>query len=503
MITRVLTAFPWGMEAKRVEVQIDLVPGVPAFLLVGLAGASLREASVRVRAALANSGLPFPRKRITINLAPAELRKEGAGLELAVAVGVVLANLSRAAPPQSLFYGQLALDGTIQHVEGVLVVARWMREHGLRTLFVAAADAAEASLAEGLTVLPCQNIRQVVDHLIGKQPIKPCSGDPPHPEVVSKGVDLAEVCGQVSGRRALEVAAAGAHHLLMTGPPGAGKTLLASCLPSILPPLTVEQALQLAQIRSLLGELDHAHPLDWRRPFRGPHHSISGAGLIGGGVRLARPGEISRALHGVLFLDELAEFPAHLLQQLRQPLEQARVDLVRAGGMVSYPCRFQLVAATNPCPCGWLGDAERRCRCTINAVESYRKGLSGPLLDRIDLQITIPRMPLAELEGAGGEASERVRQRVMRAQELQQQRQGMLNSALNAKALRQYAPLTSPVRTTLQRWANAKSFSARAYHRAWRVARSLADLEERTEIGEEQVMESLSYRMSEWSAAAR
>ena len=495
-----MTALVKGLHGRLVEVQVDVSPSLPRFTLVGLAAASVREARERVAAALRHSGLPMPQRRITVNLAPAELRKEGSGLDLPIAVGVALAALDRPSPARAVFVGELALDGTIRHVDGVLVIARAVRAGGMTSLFVPEADAAEAALADGLEVLACRSLAQVLAHLTGEDRIDPYAPAPHGSKPAPITSDLAEVCGQGSGRRALEVAAAGGHHLLLMGPPGAGKTMLARCLPGILPPLDREEAVEVAQVRSVLGELERGRPLDWRRPFRAPHHSVSTAGLVGGGPGLAIPGEISRADHGVLFLDELAEFPQRTLQALRQPLEQGRIVLTRRSGTVAYPARFQLVAATNPCPCGRLGDLERPCRCGGTAVQAYLRGLSGPLLDRIDLQVTVPRVPLDALQATGGEGSEAVRERVLRARATQLRRQGGLNAGLRPRDLHVHAALPPGARKALQRWASARGLSARGFHRAWRVARTLADLEQAEPIDEHHVLEALGYRIDEPAA---
>jgi magnesium chelatase family protein len=492
-----------GFDVRTIEVQADIAHGGAKFFLVGLAATSVKEARERVRSAIKNSGLEFPGQRLTVNLAPAELRKEGSALDLPIAVAIALARAGKTAPPRTAFLGELALDGAVRHVDGVLVAARGLRGLGFERIFVPAADAAEAALVDGLVVTPCANLKAVVLHLLGVETIEPqaSSGAEAGANTGAWEHDLAEVHGQEEGRRALEIAAAGGHHLLFSGPPGAGKTMLARCLPGILPPLELDEALEVAQVRSLLGELPGSQPLDWTRPFRAPHHGVSSAGLIGGGAGIALPGEISRSHHGVLFLDELAEFQAPVLQALRQPLETGRVTITRSGGSVSYPAHFTLVAATNPCPCGWAGDSVRSCRCSPGAIDSYQRRLSGPLLDRIDLRVGIRRVKLETLASEPtGEGSAAVRDRVVAARRRQIDRQGCLNAQLKPARLRKLAALEAASRRTLERWSEQRGLTARGFHRAWRVARTAADLEGSDQIREHHILEALGYRLQDVAA---
>lgn len=500
MVASALSCLLRGLDVQLVEVQADAGPGKVGFNLTGLAGNDVKDSRERVRSAIRNSGARFPDQRLIVNLAPAELRKEGAAFDLPIAVAIALAEARQAAPRSTAFLGQLDLDGSLRHVNGVLPAARALRAAGIESLVLPAADAAEAALVEDLRVLPAASLQEVLGHLSGESSLTPREHAIPAQSDPAGADDLAEVHGQEAAKRALEIAAAGGHHLLMSGPPGAGKTMLARCLPGILPPLSFDEALEVSQVESVLGTLE-GHPLRWERPFRSPHHSISTAGLVGGGSSLARPGEVSRAHHGVLFLDELAEFSAASLQALRQPLEEGRVTITRALGAVTYPARFQLVAATNPCPCGWLGSEAGRCRCAAQAIDAYRRGISGPLLDRIDLRVNVSRPPLAALGTApAGEPSAGVRQRVIAARQRQLARQGSVNGTLKAAALRQHAPLGA-ARPLLARWASERGLSARGFNRCWRVARTIADLAGREAIEAEDVLEALGYRIDIAAAA--
>ncbi|MDH1053990.1 YifB family Mg chelatase-like AAA ATPase [Aquipseudomonas alcaligenes] len=483
-----------GVEAPPVTVEAHLANGLPALTLVGLPETAVKESKDRVRSAIQNAGFDFPPRRITLNLAPADLPKDGGRFDLAIALGVLAA--SEQVPAASLAelecLGELALSGELRPVQGVLPAALAARAAG-RTLVVPRANAEEASLASGLKVLAVDHLLQIAAHLNGHTPLSPYQANGLLRQEAAYP-DLAEVQGQLAAKRALLIAASGGHNLLLSGPPGTGKTLLASRLPGLLPPLSEEEALEVAAIHSVAS---HAPLTAWpRRPFRQPHHSASGPALVGGGSR-PQPGEISLAHHGILFLDELPEFDRKVLEVLREPLESGHIVIARARDKVRFPARFQLVAAMNPCPCGYLGDPGGRCRCTPEQIQRYRAKLSGPLLDRIDLHLTVARESTSLLASSqAGESSVQVAARVSQARQRQLARQGCANAFLDLPGLQQHCRLPETDRLWLEQACERLNLSLRAAHRLLKVARTLADLEGASEIGRAHLAEALQYRPS-------
>jgi len=503
MVSKVFTSGLYGIDGIKVEVEVDISHGLPSFSIVGLPELSVKESRERVRAAIKNAGFEFPNDRITINLAPADVRKEGSSFDLPVALGLLVAMgiIRQEAVENHLITGELSLDGKVKGTRGVLPMAVLAAKEAFPRMIVPAENGREAAVVKGVEIYGASHLLDIVHYFLGDGTLRRFEGTDEAEGAPSEGegIDFSDIKGQSQAKRALEIAAAGAHNVLMVGPPGSGKTMLAQRIPTILPPLSYREAIETTKIHSIAGLLSEDRYLITEKPFRAPHHTISDAGLIGGGS-IPRPGEISLAHNGVLFLDEFPEFKRNIIDSLRQPLESRNVVISRVSQAVTFPASFMLIAAMNPCPCGYYGDTRRSCICSGMQIQRYRTKLSGPLLDRIDLQIAVPPVAIRELSlDAEEESSESIRARVMAARARQEERfrgtQVHANGHMTVRMVKKHCAVIPAAKELLERAVEKFALSARAYHRILKVARTIADLEGRTDMDDAHIAEAIQYRV--------